>query len=34
MHDLLERGALAAEALRLLGLVPDRRAFKLAADFL
>jgi hypothetical protein len=34
MHDLFERGALAAEALGLLGLVPDRRAFQLATDFL
>jgi hypothetical protein len=34
MHDLLERGALAAEALGLLRLVPDRRAFQLATDFL
>jgi len=33
MHDLLERGALAAEALRLLRVVPDGRAFQLAADF-
>jgi hypothetical protein len=33
MDDLLERGALAAEALGLLGLVPDRRAFQLAAYF-
>jgi hypothetical protein len=34
MDHLLQRGALAAEALGLLGLVPDRRAFQLAADFL
>jgi hypothetical protein len=34
VDDLLERGALAAEALRLLGLVPDGRAFQLATDFL
>jgi hypothetical protein len=33
VDDLLERRALAAEALRFLGIVPDRRAFQLATDF-
>jgi len=34
MHHLLERGTLAAEALRFLRVVPDGRAFQLAAYFL
>jgi hypothetical protein len=33
VDDPLQRGAFAAEALGLLGLVPDRRAFQFAADF-